>query len=263
MNGVATRKRAHSIAVIAVAAVLICSLVFVFAPTAQREAHADELLQTTFDIGKTSHVAKFNRNDIKVPSMWYEFDKEFSVTNPNLLGNVAFVYLDYWNGKAWEQLSSTTDTLGSEETTGYFTYNIRQETSATVRYRFRVEGDYRVTGGHSEEFTVSGVKQAPGLKVSVSPTTQKYKKTSAKVKIRVTKEAEGKVTIYDGKKKLKTIKVNYRGFVNSFSAKGSYYSLSKKLKKGTHKIKVVYAPTGDFKKFYKTQTSKVFKVKVK
>jgi hypothetical protein len=70
--------------------------------------------------------------------------------------------------------------------------------------------------------------------LSISKGTQHYKKAAARVKVTVTHKPAGKVTIYDGTKRLKTLTLK-RGTVT--------YTLSRKLAKGKHKLHVEFTPT--------------------
>lgn len=88
--------------------------------------------------------------------------------------------------------------------------------------------------------------------VKLSKSSQRYKKSPAKLTVGVSPKLAGKAVIYDGKKKLKTVSVK--------NGKATY-KFSKTLKRGTHKIKVVFKPS-DTKK-YKSSTSKTVKLKVK
>ena len=106
----------------------------------------------------------------------------------------------------------------------------------------------------SAAFPLSVISSAAATKATIklSKSTQKYKKTASKVTVSVSGKPAGTVAIYDGKKKLKTVTLK----------KGkATYTLSKKLKKGTHKIKAVFTPT-DVEAFAPS-TSKVVKLKVK
>jgi hypothetical protein len=101
------------------------------------------------------------------------------------------------------------------------------------------------------------------LTVKYSGSKQKYKKSAVKLTIRATEGYQGKVTIYDGKKKLKTIRVSSGNLTGAGSGAGSTYVLPKSLKKGTHKITVKFTATGAYKTWYKDKTSKVKKITVK
>jgi hypothetical protein len=74
----------------------------------------------------------------------------------------------------------------------------------------------------------------------------------------------GKAQIYDGKKKIKTLNVKH-GWVGNraHSDASSTFTLPKKLKKGTHKIKVVFDPTDEYKGIFGRVTSAVKKIKVR
>ena len=101
-------------------------------------------------------------------------------------------------------------------------------------------------------FTVTSVAKATKTTVTLSKKSQKFKKSPAKVKVVVTEKAVGTVTIFDGKKKLKTV---------TLKGGKATYTLSKTLKKGKHTIKAVFTPTNV--ESFKTSTSKSVKLTVK
>ena len=100
--------------------------------------------------------------------------------------------------------------------------------------------------------TVISAATATKTTVTLSKKSQKFKKSPAKVKVVVSEKAVGTVTIFDGKKKLKTVTLK-GGKVT--------YTLSKTLKKGKHTIKAVFTPTNI--EAFKTSTSKSVKLTVK
>jgi hypothetical protein len=135
-------------------------------------------------------------------------------------------------------------------------WTIRQATSAKKSYRLYAPPTVYTTGGASPVFTVSGKKQTPSFRLTYSAVSQKYN-SSKRVKLAIATNGNsahtGKATVYDGKKKIGTFTVK--------QGKGSY-TLPKRLKKGTHKIKVKFTATAEFKPFYKTKTTSVQKIKV-
>lgn len=107
----------------------------------------------------------------------------------------------------------------------------------------------------SRTFTVT--KAASSASLKVSPTkVKKSKRATATVKVTVNGApqiaASGKVTIYDGSKKLTTatLKAGHKGTVK--------VTLPKIKKKGTHKLKVSYAGNSSIS----AKTSAVVKLKV-
>ncbi|CAN5204505.1 hypothetical protein BH11ACT2_BH11ACT2_00920 [soil metagenome] len=96
---------------------------------------------------------------------------------------------------------------------------------------------------------------SPGTKTStslfISKSKQHYKGSAAKVKVHVSHKPAGKVAIYDGKKKLKTLTLK-RG--------SATYTLSKKLSKGTHKLHAVFTPKHIDSYAPSTSKSKTLKV---
>jgi hypothetical protein len=107
---------------------------------------------------------------------------------------------------------------------------------------------------YSPVFTVQGERQSVGSKVKYSKNSQKYKKSSVKLTIATTRAYTCKATIYDGKKKLKTIQIR--------NGRPATYSLPKKLKPGTHKITVKFTANEEFTNFYAVHTTKAKKIKV-
>ena len=101
-------------------------------------------------------------------------------------------------------------------------------------------------------FTVTSVAKATKTTVTLSKKSQKFKKGPAKVKVVVTEKAVGTVTIFDGKKKLKTV---------TLKGGKATYTLSKTLKKGKHTIKAVFTPANV--ESFKASTSKSVKLTVK
>jgi hypothetical protein len=110
---------------------------------------------------------------------------------------------------------------------------------------------YQASTSAPTSFTVISNAAATTTKISLSKKTQKYKKRASKLTVTVSAKATGKVAIYDGKKKINTLKV---------SAGKAKYTLSKKLKKGTHVLKAVFTPTDA--EAYVPSTSKKVKLKV-
>jgi hypothetical protein len=85
----------------------------------------------------------------------------------------------------------------------------------------------------------------------LSKRSQKLGGPASRLTIRVSKKAPGKVIVYDGKKKLRTITLK--------KGKASY-TLSKKLKKGTHRLRVEFRPSNPGK--YGPSRSKTVKLTV-
>jgi hypothetical protein len=79
---------------------------------------------------------------------------------------------------------------------------------------------------------VTGV--ATSVKLKLSKSVQHRGKFAAKVSITVSGSKTGKVYLYDGKKRLKALKLK-KGKAN--------YTLSKKLKHGKHRLRVLFVPT--------------------
>ena len=151
-----------------------------------------------------------------------------------------------WIEKSYINLKSGVDLLATVDIV---------QTTAICKYRLFVPGDAYVTGGVSPTFTVSGKKQTPRFTLKYSASSQKYNRTGVKISVSMFSSSarSGKITIYDGKKALKTMALK--------SGKATW-TLPKKLKKGTHRIKVKYTPTRDDKTFYTSRTSTVKKIRV-
>jgi hypothetical protein len=161
------------------------------------------------------------------------------------------------DGGSWVQISSVSSSFSTTYPTKQLSYNIKQKTSGVKRYRFHAMANAALDMAEtiSPEFTITGERQDPGLTVGYSKSSQRYKKTPVTVTVSMAQAYDGKATIYDGKKKLKTLTIKNGKIVS--------YTLSKKLKRGNHKITVKFAPEGDYKPFYKTVTSKAKTIKVK
>ncbi|WP_435298756.1 C40 family peptidase [Timonella sp. A28] len=98
------------------------------------------------------------------------------------------------------------------------------------------------------------VRAAISIKASKKSWTKGSKAAKVSVKVKAKgKTAKGKVRIYDGTKRLRTIKLK--------NGKASY-RLPKKLSAKKHTIKVIYTPSGSSAKVVKP-TSKSIKVRVK
>ncbi|MDR0596533.1 MAG: hypothetical protein LBG50_03230 [Clostridiales Family XIII bacterium] len=225
--------------------------------------------QTAINVGATALVGtlqtpgyRSTRNEV-----YYTFDKEMSVTWTGA-GEVSNVYLQRKDGASWVEVDRTSSytSTSSPTYTVKFT-NVKQTVSAPTSYRLYVPQTEYVTGGYSQVFTVSGKKAAPGLVVKYSKSSQKYKKGGVKLDISIANKGayEGKAYVYDGKKKLATLSVK-SGYIkskNGYYVQGNKYALPKKLKKGTHKIKVKFVPNSYYAKFYTTKTTGAKKIKVK
>jgi hypothetical protein len=258
------KRRARLVAVLVIAAVAAC---FTLVPT---PAHADDL-QTTFAIGETSHVGDYHGPEYKYNgnTLWYRVVKDISVTNPNRstdgLGKCTAV-LQRLEGGSWVAVDTKNDYIALGETLATFKFTIDQKTAKKTSYRFHMDAGNGVTGGDSQVFTISGELQNPLLSVKYSSSKQKYKKTGVKVYVTTGEAYDGKAVVYDtfkGKtKKLKTLKIDAGIIDGKLTAKSSYYTLSKKLQKGKHKIKVVFTAGNEFKPFYKKTTSKTKTIKV-
>jgi hypothetical protein len=210
-----------------------------------------EKIQTTIDIGKTAVVVK--KPIAYTSKKVWKAEKEVTVTWATKRWNSTKGYLQKLKGKTWENIGSALLQPNSDTYKATAKFTIEQTTAAETQYRIYVPEDDYVTGVTSDEFTVSGKLVSPKLNVEYSATSQQYGKTPVTLNI-TAKAATGTATVYDGDKKLKDVKVK--------SGKATY-KLSKKLAKGTHNIKVVFKPTGKAANTYKSETSKVKKIKVK
>jgi hypothetical protein len=211
-------------------------------------------VKTEFAIGQTAHVGKYNATYYSYfnDEIWYQVEKSVSVTWPAWhSGNVALQRLD---GTKWVTVHSSGSYTYESSPSWQLTYTIKQTTPTVKQYRLYVEGDAYTTGGTSAIFKISGTKQDPKFTVKYSKTSQKYKKTAVKLTFKTKNPISGKATIYDGKKKLKTVNIKQGA---------GTYTLSKKLKKGTHKIKVKFVASGENKEYFKDKTTAVKKIKVK
>jgi hypothetical protein len=220
---------------------------------------------TSFVIGDTAHVGTFHvaRYVYSSDDPYYAVKKDVAV---NWIGDssetVYAVEVQRKEGAEWKTIGSKSPGIWAAPTITA-TFDIEQKTPATTQYRFLVkEGNY-VTGGVSGVFTISGKKQSPGLSVDFSKKSQKYKKGGVKVSIKTTGAKIGTAVIYDGSKKLKTLSITGGFIKGKYSESSSFYTLSKKLKKGKHKIKVVFTAKAQYTLFYNKQTSKVTTIKVK
>jgi 5'-nucleotidase len=96
---------------------------------------------------------------------------------------------------------------------------------------------------------------SPGTKTStkltLSKSTQHYKKKSAVVTVKVSHKPSGKVVLYDGTKKLKTL---------TLKKGAASYKVSAKLAKGKHKLSAVFVPKKPLS--YAPSTSKTRTLKV-
>jgi hypothetical protein len=187
-------------------------------------------------------------------SPYYQVDKRISVKWPtNDTGNYE-IYLQRKVGTKWVLVETKKKYLPNATSTMTVDWTIKQRTAAKTYYRYVVPATDWTTGVTSQTFSITGKKQSPALKVSYSAASQKYKKTAVKLTISTKIATTGKAVIYDGTKKLATVTVK------GGSAK---YTLSKKLKKGSHAIKVKFTPTANYATFFNAQTSKARTIKVK
>lgn len=216
--------------------------------------------QTKIGLGETAYT-KANGVVFKVDNWSWSFndpryvlEKTISVEYPISGMRSHEIALQTLSGGKWTDVSRTTNLFLSSMTADTINWTITQKTAAKTSYRFVIPETDWTTGATSEVFTITGVKQSPHLSVSYSSATQKYKKKAVTLKITTKGPHTGKATIYDGSKKLATVKV---------AGASATYTLSKSLKKGNHKIKVKFVPSDDYAKAYNTQTSKAKTIKVK
>ena len=113
-------------------------------------------------------------------------------------------------------------------------------------------GGYLTSTSSAVALNVLSSAKATETTISLSKSTQKFKKTPAKLTVKVSGKPAGSVVVKDGKKVLKTI------VLKGGTAK---YTFSKSLKKGTHKITATYVPLDI--EAYATSTSKAKTLKVK
>ncbi|MDR1767423.1 MAG: hypothetical protein LBR32_03160 [Propionibacteriaceae bacterium] len=214
---------------------------------------------TTIGLGSTALsgsdvVFKSYHFDFTFNDPYYEAKKSFSVEFPTAVGEYANISLQRLDAGQWLEVSSYRSYVSTGSSGVSLEATITQNTPAKTSYRFVVPATDWTTGATSDTFTVTGQKQSPSLSVSYSASKQKYKKSAVTLTATTKIAHTGKITVYDGKKKLRSVTVNYS------KAK---YTLSKKLKKGTHKIKVKFTPSADYAPFFNSATSKVKKIKVK
>ncbi|MDR1775367.1 MAG: hypothetical protein LBS17_02755 [Actinomycetes bacterium] len=213
-------------------------------------------MPTTFTIGSVQHVGTYYATTYLyiTNTAYFELKKTVSVTWPDFEGD-GDVLLQRLDGGKWVTIATRSTYSSYSSNVQALEIKIQQPTAAKTSYRLYVAPTAYVSGGASPVFTVTGVKQTPTLTVKYSKSSQKYKKTQVKMTIKLGKATKGKLTIYDGKKVLKNITVKTGG-------QATYY-LPKKLKKGTHKIKVKLTPMYEYKELFNTKTSSVKKIKVK
>ncbi len=101
-------------------------------------------------------------------------------------------------------------------------------------------------------FTVVSSGKSTKTKVHASSSTQRYKKSSVRIAVKLSsKHAAGKVVLYAGKKKLSSATLK----------KGrAHLTVTKKLSRGTHKLTVKYVPKNP--DAYSTSRSKVVRIRV-
>jgi hypothetical protein len=218
------------------------------------------------DIGTTKHTGEFyTTSNPSSSSDIYYLLKDKSVNLTWISGKYEYgtVHIQRLDGSKWVNVDTFQRVQSNTATDTYKIYRIYQYTSGTKSYRLYCPATEYTSEATSAVFTITGKKQSPGLSVKYSKKSQK-RGSSSRVRLTVlTKFAySGKAVVYDGSKKLKTLTIKY-GYIKGKYAYSSYYYLPKTLKKGTHKISVKFTATGVIKPFYKTQTSKVTKIKVK
>ncbi|MDR2487091.1 MAG: hypothetical protein LBD12_03920 [Clostridiales Family XIII bacterium] len=203
---------------------------------------------TVFNIGADTHTGKFASTDYRYSEnkLHYQVNKEISVTGLGASDETgATAYLQRNDGGSWVTVGEAVK--DSPKSIEKLTFEIRQETPSPKQYRFYVPDASYVTGGTSSVFTVSGERQTPTLSVRYSG-KQRYRKTGMKLVVSTGKAYTGRATVYDGGKRIKNISVRYGEGVGS---------LPKSLKKGMHRIKVVFTPTEEFAGFYREVASAV------
>jgi hypothetical protein len=202
--------------------------------TSQNISVVVEKAQTLYDIGAKSHVGILKTGFLLgVNRPWFEVEKKISVTWP-IESGIGSVDLQRNDGGKWSKVSSLSAYIGS--TTGpveEMSFVIRQTTAKTTTYRIYCAPTDYTTGGASETFTVSGKARTPGASLTAKGRQVSFKTTGA---------TEGKVTFYDGSKKLKTVTLKHGV---------SSYTLPAKLK-GTRTIKATFKPTGVYAGCYKS-----------
>jgi hypothetical protein len=255
---IAKRRTLGSVLLIALLT-LVVTIAFSVTPSSSYAFESNTPGQVIIKIGETSHVATFHTSDHKYTSdtLYYDLTKEITVEAPTpSVSNSYYLKaeLERLDGNDWMPVDQKSTYYIYSDSSEKFTFKIEQTTPATKRYRIHVPNAGLALENTSEEFTVSGKKQAPGLGVSFSKSSQKYKKTPVTLDITTTRAYTGKATVYDGSKKLKTVPVK--------NGKGTY-TLPKSLKKGTHKIKVKFTAGEEFTAFYNTQTTNGKNIKVK
>jgi hypothetical protein len=271
-NTASIRSRSALIAALVILALVVTSVLVPLPASAT--APPAETIAPEFSIGETTHVGTFYTSDYKYSknTIYYEVKKEISVNfgyqkRGAVPDTSVTAELQRLDGTEW--VSIATDTVarvfgGSQ--TEQFQFTIKQTTPNVKRYRVHInafvydetKSSVRIDSPRiinspdavSAEFTVSGTKQVPGLNVKATG-KQAVGKSGKKLEIKTTRAFAGKAVIYDGNKKLGTVPVK---------AGAATYTLSKKLKKGTHNIKVVFTAGAEFAGFYNTQT-KTIKVK--
>lgn len=110
---------------------------------------------------------------------------------------------------------------------------------------------YAASSSEILPFAVLSPGTKTSTKLTLSKSTQHYKKKSAKITVKVSHKPAGKVVLYDGTKKLKTLTLK-KGTVS--------YTVSAKLAKGTHKLHAVFVPKKPLS--YAPSTSKTKTLKV-
>jgi hypothetical protein len=109
--------------------------------------------------------------------------------------------------------------------------------------------------GASSSAPFSVTVKSPGVKtntaLSISKRSQHYKGKRVTVRVHVSKKAVGKVRIYDGTKKIKTLKL---------SKSSAKYKLPAKLAKGKHKLHAEFVPKNIYKFAPSVSKAKTLKV---
>jgi hypothetical protein len=224
-------------------------------------AHAADKVRITVDTKPA--VGYFHSTDWKYSTntMYYKAEKKVLFQWPNAeslsLGKFIRVELQRLENGEWFPLPSRSLYVSKHKYAFEEKFVIEQDTPNVTSYRIHVDANAETNTEetYSPVFTVRGEKQSVGAVVKYSKSSQRYKKAPVTVTVSTTRAYTATAQIYDGKKKLKTLRIKNGNAVS--------WKLPKKLKKGTHKIKVKVTPGGEFKPFYKVYTSNVKKIKVK
>jgi hypothetical protein len=263
---IAKRRTLGSVLLIAL---LIVAVTATFSVMPSSSVYADDsnaLPKVQIALGERSETAVFEVTGSGYPflNMAYTVKKSVSVTYPGVShpteGYIKDIHLQRKDGGEWVTIDTQSKAgVGDTSIVASVTFSISQKTSASTEYRIHVPADNYVSETASDSFKISGPKQNSGLSVKYSAAKQKYNKSAVTLTIKTSTKnplLAGKVTIYDGTKKLKSIEIkeNSTGSVK--------YKLSSKLKAGTHKITVKFTPSTKCKPFYAAKTTAVKKIVV-